>query len=129
MEIKVKLWHIISAFAVIAALVWMTIASWTQGNTATIDGLNYEIKQGKILYKQQQVRLDSFVYLATQEHERAEDAEKNGREKDSIIAALTLQRKGLVKKLSDEKTRISNLDSVGQYSLLRSNITKLLNAK
>lgn len=129
MEIRLKLWHVLAGLFIVIALIWFAFSAWKQDNTNTINQLKYDIKQNEKIYKQRQKALDSFIVLAEGEHRRAIEAEERAAQKDSIIANLSQQKIILVNRLNNEKIKINNLDSVGQYKLLRANLTKLLNGR
>jgi len=127
MEIRLKLWHVLAGLFIIIALVGFIFSAFKQGSAAEIAKLKSELDTNYALYQSQQKAIDSFIVLAEGEKTRRVEIEAQIAKRDSAIIRLTEGRGKLLKELSHEKNRIKNLDSLGQYKLLRAKLDSLLN--
>lgn len=126
MEIRLKLWHILTFFAVVIIAGSIMIGMWVQTNKDNISRLNKEIKA----YDKQIERLE-IDYKALE----AQDKEKTVAidsliaeivERDSRIKLLSWNISKIKKELEYEKDRIRTLDSTQQLELARTNLDLML---
>jgi len=123
---QIKLWKILVGIAAITLLtvfgVGMAISKWKEKNKKTIEQLNIELDESRELYKQRERTIDSIISLQENEHKRALEAEERAEKAEKGLQAALDKIKKINEKEKYEKNRIANLDSSGQFKLLRSNL-------
>lgn len=102
--------------------VGMAISKWKEKNKKTIEQLNIELDESRELYKQRERTIDSIISLQENEHKRALEAEERAEKAEKGLQAALDKIKKINEKEKYEKNRIANLDSSGQFKLLRSNL-------
>lgn len=126
MDLRLKLWHILTFFGIVIAGGSIFIGMWVSNNNENISRLNKEIKA----YDKQIGRL-IVDYKALEEQDAAKAVtidsllhEIDG--KNAKIKSLTFSISKIKKELQYEKDRIRALDSTEQFSLARTNLDLML---
>lgn len=126
MELRLKLWHILTFFALLIIGGSITIGMWVQNNNENISRLNKEIKE-----YDKQIKHLTIDYKALE----AQDEQKTviidslmGEigQMEARIKGLTWNISKIKKELENEKDRIRTLDSTQQFELARTNIELML---
>lgn len=126
MELRLKLWHILTFFAVVIVGGSIFIGMWVSNNNENISRLNKEIKaydkqikglqlDYKALEKQDAAKAVTIDSLLTEIDNR-----------DTKIKSLNFSISRIKKELQYEKDRIRALDSTEQFSLARTNLDLML---
>ena len=126
MELRLKLWHILTFFVLLIIGGSITIGMWVQNNNDNISRLNKEIKE-----YDKQIKHLTIDYKALE----AQDEQKTviidslmGEigQREARIKGLTWNISKIKKELENEKDRIRALDSTQQFELARTNIELML---
>jgi len=126
MELRLKLWHILTFFAVVIAGGSIFIGMWVQNNNENISRLNKEIKA----YDKQIKRLEiDYKALEAQDERKTVMIDSLIGEigdRDARIKTLNIGISKIKKELQYEKDRIRALDSTQQFELARTNLDIML---
>lgn len=126
MELRLKLWHIITFFALLIIGGSITIGMWVQNNNENISRLNKEIKA----YDKQIKRLEiDYKALEAQDERKTVMIDSLIGEigdRDARIKTLNIGISKIKKELQYEKDRIRALDSTQQFELARTNLDLML---
>lgn len=126
MELRLKLWHIITFFALLIIGGSITIGMWVQNNNENISRLNKEIKA----YDKQIKRLEiDYKALEAQDERKTVMIDSLIGEigdRDARIKTLNIGISKIKKELQYEKDRIRALDSTQQFELARTNLDIML---
>ena len=126
MELRLKLWHIITFFAVVIIAGSIMIGMWVQNNNENISRLNKEIKA----YDKQIKRLEiDYKALEAQDERKTVMIDSLIGEigdRDARIKTLNIGISKIKKELQYEKDRIRALDSTQQFELARTNLDLML---
>lgn len=126
MELRLKLWHILTFFAVVIIAGSIMIGMWVQTNNDNISRLNKQIKA----YDKQIKRLEiDYKALEAQDKEKTiaiDSLIAEIGERDSRIKSLSWSISKIKKELEYEKDRIRTLDSTQQLELARANLDLML---
>jgi len=126
MELRLKLWHIITFFALLIIGGSITIGMWVQNNNENISRLNKEIKA----YDKQINRLlIDYKALEAQDERKTvviDSLMVEIGQREARIKGLTWNISKIKKELENEKDRIRALDSTQQFELARTNLDIML---
>lgn len=122
MNFNLKIWHVVTFFSVLIISGCIYLGIWVSANNSKIRELNKSIKGYDTEIKRLQ---GAYKDLEIQDNSKAIEIEsllKTIQEKEIRIDLLSVSITKIKNDLKHEKARINNLDSVGQFDLLRSNI-------
>lgn len=126
MELRLKLWHILTFFALLIIGGSITIGMWVQNNNENISRLNKEIKA----YDKQIKHLTiDYKALEVQDEQKTviiDSLMVEIGQREARIKGLTWNISKIKKELENEKDRIRALDSTQQFELARTNIELML---
>lgn len=126
MELRLKLWHILTFFAVVIIAGSIMIGMWVQNNNENISRLNKEIKA----YDKQIKRLEiDYKALEAQDERKTvmiDSLMVEIGQREARIKGLTWNISKIKKELENEKDRIRALDSTQQFELARTNLDIML---
>jgi len=126
MDLRLKLWHILTFFGIVIAGGSIFIGMWVSNNNANIARLNREIRA----YDKQIKALEiDYKALEKQDEAKAITIDSLLQEidsKDAKIKSLGISISKIKKELQYEKDRIRALDSTEQFSLARTNLDIML---
>ena len=126
MELRLKLWHIITFFALLIIGGSITIGMWVQNNNENISRLSKEIKA----YDKQINRLlIDYKALEAQDERKTvviDSLMVEIGQREARIKGLTWNISKIKKELENEKDRIRALDSTQQFELARTNLDIML---
>lgn len=126
MELRLKLWHIITFFVLLIIGGSITIGLLVQNNNENISRLNKEIKA----YDKQIKHLTiDYKALEVQDEQKTviiDSLMVEIGQREARIKGLTWNISKIKKELENEKDRIRALDSTQQFELARTNIELML---